>query len=356
MTKEQAERLFQVSIASIELSTRDSYAAGLKHFNDWCDRNGRSEEERMPAAPGLIAAFLMEKAGTVGASAVNNWMAGLRLWHTINGAEWHGDSQVVTLVRKGVKKLAPISAKRAARPPITIEHMSILHQSLDHSSPKDVAIWATSAIAFWGCCRLGELTYPSKAPFMENHYVRRSAPLTFNSTRNDAQGRSTEYATLVIPWSKTTAYDNVKVSITSRPDDPLCPIKALRRHLEINAGVPPEATFFSYVDILSPLGYTQLDRDSVVERGNAIWCDHGMPRVTGHGFRIGGSTHLLLLGTPPDIVAMQGRWKSQAFLVYWREIESILPIFMSTHNSSDAYVAMTANMKAYSLKHGKQKS
>ncbi|KAF6750100.1 hypothetical protein DFP72DRAFT_1140131, partial [Ephemerocybe angulata] len=116
MTKEQAERLFQVSIASIELSTRDSYAAGLKHFNDWCDRNGRSEEERMPAAPGLIAAFLMEKAGTVGASAVNNWMAGLRLWHTINGAEWHGDSQVVTLVRKGVKKLAPISAKRAARP------------------------------------------------------------------------------------------------------------------------------------------------------------------------------------------------------------------------------------------------
>lgn len=34
-----------------------------------------------------------------------------------------------------------------------------------------------------------------------------------------------------------------------------------------------------------------------------------------------------LLGTPPDVVAVQGHWKSKVFLEYWCRIESILPMF-----------------------------
>lgn len=60
----------------------------------------------------------------------------------------------------------------------------------------------------------------------------------------------------------------------------------------------------------------------------------GFPDMPGHAFRIGGATELLLQGVPSDVVATQGRWKSQAFLDYWRQINSILPLFISA--SADA--------------------
>ena len=74
-------------------------------------------------------------------------------------------------------------------------------------------------------------------------------------------------------------------------------------------------------------------------RCNQVWRDAGLLELSGHCFRIGGATELLLHGTPPDVVAVQGRWKSKAFLDYWRRIESILPLFL-TNSSTDARVSL----------------
>ena len=74
-------------------------------------------------------------------------------------------------------------------------------------------------------------------------------------------------------------------------------------------------------------------------RCNQVWRDAGLLELSGHCFRIGGATELLLRGTPPDVVAVQGRWKSKAFLDYWRRIESILPLFL-TNSSTDARVSL----------------
>jgi len=43
---------------------------------------------------------------------------------------------------------------------------------------------------------------------------------------------------------------------------------------------------------------------------------------------IGGCTEMLLKGVHPNIVMVQGRWKSQAFLEYWHRIDVILPLFL----------------------------
>jgi hypothetical protein len=51
----------------------------------------------------------------------------------------------------------------------------------------------------------------------------------------------------------------------------------------------------------------------------------GISRITGHSFRIGGTTELLRRGVPPDVVKMAGRWSSDSFLRYWRKKEDILP-------------------------------
>ncbi|KAJ6448633.1 hypothetical protein C8R45DRAFT_803271, partial [Mycena sanguinolenta] len=49
-----------------------------------------------------------------------------------------------------------------------------------------------------------------------------------------------------------------------------------------------------------------------------IWNgSRAMLTVNGHSACIGGATELLLRGVEPDVVARQGRWSSQSFLLYW---------------------------------------
>lgn len=66
--------------------------------------------------------------------------------------------------------------------------------------------------------------------------------------------------------------------------------------------------------------------------------------MPGHAFRIGGAMELLLQGVPPDVVATQGRWKSQAFLDYWRQINSILPLFISSSADSTCLLSLNSIM------------
>ena len=46
--------------------------------------------------------------------------------------------------------------------------------------------------------------------------------------------------------------------------------------------------------------------------------DDVVKRITGHSFRAGGATDYLLAGTPSIWVQQQGRWKSDAYMLYLR--------------------------------------
>lgn len=54
-----------------------------------------------------------------------------------------------------------------------------------------------------------------------------------------------------------------------------------------------------------------------------------LAHVLGHSFHIGGAVELLLAGVPPEIVAATGGWTSLAFLLYWCQMEEILPMSTS---------------------------
>ncbi|KIK96654.1 hypothetical protein PAXRUDRAFT_76958, partial [Paxillus rubicundulus Ve08.2h10] len=83
-------------------------------------------------------------------------------------------------------------------------------------------------------------------------------------------------------------------------------------------------------------------------RCNDIWVSTGSPSMPGHALHIGGATELLLQGINPDIVATQGRWKSQAFLEYWRRIESILPLFIWSSSSTSRSLSLDTTMTNFS--------
>jgi hypothetical protein len=94
-----------------------------------------------------------------------------------------------------------------------------------------------------------------------------------------------------------------------------------------------------------------MTKEWFMSRCNAVWVSSGYPDMPGHAFRIGGATELLLQGTEPDIVAAQGRWKSQAFLDYWRRIESILPLFISNSANSSRATNLDRTMDRFRTLH-----
>jgi len=103
-------------------------------------------------------------------------------------------------------------------------------------------------------------------------------------------------------------------------------IDTLEHHLTSNTDIPSDALLFAFEtadNSWSPMKCTRF-----IDRYNEIWHEEGMPSVKGHGFHIGGTTHLLLLGVDPWIIMVQGHWSSPSFLCCWWKCEEILSLFI----------------------------
>jgi hypothetical protein len=114
----------------------------------------------------------------------------------------------------------------------------------------------------------------------------------------------------------------------SGPSDP---ISAMANHLSVNDG-PADLPLFAY-----RVGETwrTLTKKKLLDRCNAVWAAKGETYVfPGHSFRIGGTTELLLRGIPPDIVKSLGRWESDAFLAYWRSLDSLACIHLEDSSAN----------------------
>ena len=107
----------------------------------------------------------------------------------------------------------------------------------------------------------------------------------------------------------------------------LCsPTSTLEHHLQSNKDVPTSAPLFAYE---SGDGLWALMRQSwFLACCNTIWEKDGLSLIKGHGFHIGGMTHLLLLGVDLWVVMVQGHWSSEAFLSYWQKCEEFLSLFL----------------------------
>ncbi|KAG1719864.1 DNA breaking-rejoining enzyme, partial [Suillus paluster] len=329
-----------VMVRSLDADTRSNYGAGLLRFTQFCDSINIPEAERMPAADTLVAQFAAAFAGTTSDKTLNNWLAGLQFWHVINGASWQS-APLLHHARRGFAKMVPTSSCRTKRPPVTIDALCILFDHLDLTIAFNVAVCTVALVSFWCCCRLGELLIASPNVFDPLKHVSRSiVPIPSITLSNHAQTRA---STLHIPWSKTTKEQGADISIMAR-DHRTCPLTALERHLLINCDIPSHAPLFSFQ---KGTGWSPMTRPLFLARCNEIWVAQGFPNLPGHVFRIGGTTELLLQGTHPDIVAMQGRWTSDAFLEYWRCIDTILPLFIASTANTQRLLDLDRTMDAF---------
>ncbi|KAF8226454.1 hypothetical protein L208DRAFT_1161189, partial [Tricholoma matsutake] len=300
--------------ASVKEQTHENYGAGLLHFTQFCDKYNIHENLRMPASEALLCLFIANwGAGSVSKHTVSSWLSGLEMWHSINGAPWHG-GRILKCTKWGVAKLVPPSSREPPCDPVSFECMVALWQHLDLSNTHDSAIWAVACMA----C-LGELLPKSTTTFDPTCNVQWSTPIHHGTAPNNHN-----YLQFKIPWSKTKLAQGDWITLTETYDV-VDPVTTFEHHLFVNSSCPSSSLLFSFE---TPAGWSPLTCTAFIDHCNSIWVACGLGAIFGHGFRIGGTTHLLLAGVDPWIVMKQGHWSLKAFLAYWHKVETILPLFI----------------------------
>ncbi|KAJ7463442.1 hypothetical protein B0H11DRAFT_1734596 [Mycena galericulata] len=283
-------------------STLDKYTNGLAHFNSFCDENGVALAFRLPVSEFLLCAFAASYASTLAAGTVENKLAAVRAWHIINDVKYARGLRL-DYVLKVIENLSPGS--QAPRPPITPEMLWLLFSHLDLTDTFDLAVFCTAAVAFWGQCRLKELlskTERSFNPVVIPTVANLKPPCTPAGSR-----------VLRLPWTKTKRSKG-EDCLLARQHGFSDPIAAVEQHILVNRLQTSDPLLAYRTENGGLLVLTKL---KFLRRCNEIWAPFGLPRLTGHCFRIGGTAELLLAGVPPDVVKMMGRWSSDAFLRYW---------------------------------------
>ena len=246
---------------AVKPTTLSNYAAGLIRFTKFCNNYAIPERDRMPASKKLLVTFVTTRgAGSVGGGTINSWISGIKLWHQINFAPWHG-GEILKRAIESASHSAPKSSCLAKRDPVTLQHTQALYDHLDLSVAFDAAILAIASIAFLSCCCLGELLIDTD--FNPKYHVSRSVVIKRSIA---ADGLS--YCTFHIPSSKTKGSHGADIIVT----DSTCkcsPVITLNHHLTANIKVPPHAPLFAFE--MADGGWAPMRCAWFMSRCNDIW-------------------------------------------------------------------------------------
>jgi len=322
-----------VLVKAIKPKTLSNYGAGLLRFIQFCDEFHIPEPLCMPCPEWLLSIFITTRgAGSVAGGTLRTWLLGLQLWHVVNGTPWHSAAQLKRSIQ-GSSAIAPHSTSRPKRPPVTLAHLLALRNSLNLDNTFDAAVFAIATVAFWCQCRLGELCVD--VVFDPLLHASRCSPQNSGITISMIR-----YHSFWAPSTKTSPHGEEIRWIDSK-----CPCSAewaFQNHWIINSHLPTTAHLFGFET--STGSFQPMRKHWFLDRCNEIWSVSGLSAMPGHSFRIGGTTHLLLLGVDPFIVMAQGRWKSTAFLEYWRLCEEIIPTFVSFSLTSQSSLLSTMSL------------
>ncbi|KAF9455715.1 hypothetical protein BDZ94DRAFT_1143418, partial [Collybia nuda] len=289
-------------------STTTKYSNSVEHFMDFCNIEQVPHALHLPASEYLLSAFASSLAGKLAGKTARNKLSAIRAWHIQNGMPWLGGRQLAYVLR-GVSFLAPATSKQLPRPPITCSKLLLLRKFSNFNDHLDCAIFFAALAAFWGQIRLGELLSTTERPRPPPSQAK---PSRVEGFEGPEAGPTHHY--LHLPNTKNGGLAGEDI-ILCRQLHALDPISALNRHLLVNSGGPNDI-LCGYIN--SKGICVSLTRRRFLARCNQVWAEQGLPASTGHEFRIGGTTYMLLARIPPDVVKALGRWSSDSFLRYWR--------------------------------------
>jgi len=228
----------------------------------------------------------------------------------MNGYLWNPPERLV-LVKRAIESGKPVSSTKAIRPPVSADKMEMLVKAWANGSNEQLCALAGAMAAWNGLLRLGEW-FPSSSTRLQLSRVPNRKDFAI---LNEA----TFAASISLPWTKTTKSQGARVVLPAQ-EGRHNPGVHIAKHI-IASGLREGEILASYkersnVKVMMKKRFMQLCND--------VWNLQGESRMTGHSFRIGGATSFLRAGVPPDVVKKMGRWKSDSFLIYWREDGDII--------------------------------
>jgi len=149
LTTTDLERVKDVLEGAWADSTKEAYGAGLLIFHVFCDWKNIPDEQRAPASPLLISAFISTITGACSGKSINNYVHGIRAWHVLHGVEWRMDTAELSTLLKAADKATPLSSRRSKRTPFTIDFILTIHSNLDLSTPLHAAVFACLTTTFY---------------------------------------------------------------------------------------------------------------------------------------------------------------------------------------------------------------
>ncbi|KZV81807.1 DNA breaking-rejoining enzyme, partial [Exidia glandulosa HHB12029] len=291
----------------------NNYKAGFRHFQQWARAERIAWDGSTAVSERILCAYAASMSGVYAAGGASSKLAGLHFWHDQRGFTWQG-SERLRRILKSVGLAAPPSARKEQRPPVTEAMLDEALNRLDTRRPFDVCVATAALVIFWGQLRLGEALSSTRTYDFASLPTGKCVKL-----RADAGGRLDQMTTAIwLPRTKTERA-GVWIWLARHYNDPSY---ALQHHLDVN-GISRDDPLFAYKhDTTGAL--VPLTRNAFLSRLNEIWRAAGMQTVTGHCFRIGGTTALLRAKVDPEVVKVAGRWKSDSFLRYWRTLDTII--------------------------------
>lgn len=264
-----------------------------------------------------------EAGGTVRAkiAAVKNLVSA-------KGHGWHGSSRLHEVLN-GVERATPLSSFCPEREPVKVEWLNMLHDKLNASgrTPLNSCVIACADAVFYGQLRLGEVLPQSS---LVSNYMASKFPLVSDLSIPDRFGQG-HLGKLCLPCTKTHQSRGESVILINHNVKSNA-VQVLTHHLEENRLLPSDP-LFSYR--LTNGSLQVVTKKEFSKFCNRIWSRTGIKRITGHSFRIGGTTHYLTRGIPPDVVKAMGRWKSDVFLKYWRNLDTLASIHIHRLHSKN---------------------
>lgn len=312
--------------------TLETYGAGLLLYHCICDSRGVPDEARAPASNDLLTAFIAELAGAYSASAIQNYVSGVRAWHLLHQLPWHIDAAQQSLLLRGAAALVaerdaglppPERISQPQRLPMTDPVLARVREHLDLSVSLDAAVYACALCLQWGVGRMGELTVPNVPSFSPHLHI------TIANVRRHVRDRFGNVVTVLhIPCTKSAGRDGEDLYFAPQPG-PTDPDSHLQLHLDLNSPQPGEHLFVHTVMRGGKAVRRPLTESIFMRRFRQALTAAGVAeQYSGHCFRIGGTLEYLLRGVPFAVVKVKGRWASDSFQLYLRSHAEVIAPYM----------------------------
>ncbi len=292
-------RAFTLIESSLSTSTRQTYAAALRSFQQF--RTERNIPLSWPANVDTVLCYIAEMyEKSAASSTVALHLSALARHHKVNS--WD-DPTGHFLVRKCIQGFKRDRLSVDTRRPVTIDILRNLPRALHHVCKSDyekTLFTSMFTLAFFGFLRIGEIALVSKKT------PDRPLKLTDVDCKEDS-------LILRLSISKTDqSGKGISLIIPSKADYAVCPVRALRQYMSRRPASSNQ--LFIHLDG-SPVSRYQF---SALLQKALTFLNIPSKDYKSHSFRIGAATFAAKSGISHSTIATWGRWKSAAYISYIR--------------------------------------